>query len=683
MKTKFYLLILISTCLTALGCSKKILDNSEYGHLLPELKEPIPPVVNITLKDKEGWTMDTLDNGLIHYQFSKYIQTHTANQFVNVVELDLKSTEYELEFVTLGSQDTLSAVANSRGAIAAINATYEMDASYIKSNGTVTSPITLSPGHLRYWKHEGALFYNFGEDFKIEYGTKESYSQSPYVNIFSGSPMLIDDFKRVGEDFVGNVTGINLNSLDYEDYRRHQGVRHPRTVVALTESKKLLLVTIDGRFSESAGMTAKESTQFMVNYFGPQYALNMDGGGSTTMFVKDKGYKGVVNYPTDNGVRNHYGQRSLRTFILVKKRNQSEENFAGGDGTESNPYLIATANQLQNMHTLNWANTETNPYHFRLVADIDMIGRNWVPLNNVDPYAKYLHFDGDGHVIKNLKVAKSAYGSFFGVLFGSCKNLGLVNVDIESSNGAGAFGGYLGLRAPDKPVKIGILENCFSTGKVVGTDAVGGLIGNIGKPQVGTTNPSRVSNSFSTAQVIATNTGSSNSRAGGLVGIIYEGGILENGFSSGEIISNTTSGKGAGGIVGWADYKFKNVVAFNSSISIVGATGTAGRISASMGQVNGVIAQGENSWALETIPVKKNNVTVPSSSYVTGEVTVKEIAFDGESKTALFLRDMNNYNSILGWQLGPNNSWASTTNSNGKPILQWLFLRGDYETFYQ
>lgn len=118
-------------------------------------------------------------------------------------------------------------------------------------------------------------------------------------------------------------------------------------------------------------------------------------------------------------------------------------------------------------------------------------------------------------------------------------------------------------------------------------------------------------------------------------------------------------------------------------VSVAGATANAGRISSAMGQVSGVIAQGENCWALETVPVKKNNVLVPSSAYVTGEVTTKEIAYDGETKTALFLKDMNNYSSILGWKLGPNNSWASTTNANGKPILQWLFLRGDYDTFYQ
>lgn len=59
-------------------------------------------------------------------------------------------------------------------------------------------------------------------------------------NIFSGAPVLIDDYQPVGETFIGDITGINLNSLDGEDYRRHQGVRHPRTAVALTEQNKLL-----------------------------------------------------------------------------------------------------------------------------------------------------------------------------------------------------------------------------------------------------------------------------------------------------------------------------------------------------------------------------------------------------------------------------------------------------------
>lgn len=659
------------------GCSKKILDNSEFDTLLPDVKEPEPPIIRETLKEREGWAIDTMDNGLIHYQFDKYVQTQTANQFVNVIELDLSNPDYELEFVSLADRDTLSAVAENRSAIIAINGTYEADASFIKANGNISSPITLTEGHLRFWKHEGAISYNAGTDLKIGYGTKEEYAQSSYSNIFSAAPMLVDDYKKVGEDFIGDVTGLNLNTLDYEDYRRHQGVRHPRTAVALTEDNKLLLITIDGRFEESAGMTAREVTQFLGKYFEPQYALNMDGGGSTTMYVKDKGFKGVVNYPTDNGVRDHYGQRGLRTFILVKKRD-SDGQFAGGDGTEANPFLIETANHLQNIHSLDWSNNSASkPYYFKLASDINMEGRNWTPINNVDPYMKFLHFDGNGHIIKNLKVEDAGYGSLFGVLLGSVKNLGVVDANIKSTSGGGIIAGYVGLKGPNKPT--GIVENVFTTGSVSGNDAVGGIAGNIGKPNGDAL--SKVVNSFSTASVIATNSGGSNSRAGGLVGILFEGGVLENGFSTGEILSNTSGGRGAGGIIGWADTKISNLIAYNPSIKNVG-DGLNGRISANMGQVGGIIAQGENCWAAEDVKLYKNEELVPSSAYNTGEVTERNSSFDGETKSKAFLSDIDNYQNELGWQMGSQGPWAYSLTEKGYPILQWLFLRGDYEDFY-
>ena len=671
-KYLFFLLLL-----PALFACEKIKDNSHYDHLLPEVQEPEPPTGNETLKDIQGWTIDSLADGLIHYQFSKYVQTQTANQFVNVVELDLLNPDYQLEFISLSGRDSLSSVAKDYDAVIGINGTYEMDASFIKTNGNVISPITLSEGHLRYWKHEGAVFYNNNADIKIAYGTKESYRESPYMNIFSAAPVLIDDYKKVGEDFIGDVTGINLNSLDYEDYRRHQGVRHPRTVVALTEKKKLLLITIDGRFAESAGMTAKEVTGFLVNYFGPQYALNMDGGGSTTMFVKDKGVQGIVNYPTDNGVRNHYGQRLLRTFILVKKKSEGSQ-FAGGDGTEGNPYLIANAKHLENMHELNWSETETKPYYFKLIDDVNMAGKSWRPVNNVDPYSRYLHFDGNGHIIKNLTVEKTAYGSLFGVLLGSCKNLGLVNANVESSNGGGAFAGYLGLKSPNIPQKTGLLENCFSTGQVTGTDAVGGLIGNIGKPNG--TSVSKISNSFSTATVIATNKGSSNSRAGGLAGIVFDEGVVTNSFAAGTVLSGTSSGKGAGGIVGWSDSRLVNLIALNDTVRNEGE-GNAGRISAAMGSIGGKIMQGENCWASDKLVVIKGGNPVPASAFVTGEVTVSQGAYDGETKSASFLGDIGSYQSILNWDVGAGKTWASQMHK-GMPVLQWLYARGDYADYY-
>lgn len=269
---------------------------------------------------KQGWSVKKLDGDkLVWYSFRG--EKFGAQQFVNVLSLDMNCKDYELDFVVLDRGDSLSSVAIKQDAVVAINGTYEWDASFVKADGKVFSEITLPSDHLRYWKHEGAVAYD-GKKVEIGYGDKSSYLKNKMPDIFSSSPMLIDNYKPVGASFIGDISNIDIRKLPSEDYRRHQGVRHPRTVVALTRSNRVLLITIDGRSKNSAGMSAKEVTEFLCEYFNPRYALNMDGGGSTTMYIKGSGESltDVINYPTDNKRYDHYGQRRVSTHILVKRK---------------------------------------------------------------------------------------------------------------------------------------------------------------------------------------------------------------------------------------------------------------------------------------------------------------------------------------------------------------------------
>lgn len=78
-------------------------------------------------------------------------------------------------------------------------------------------------------------------------------------------------------------------------------VRHPRTIVGLAHGgRRVLLVTVDGRQpGYSAGMTLRESAALMLA-LGAVEALNLDGGGSTTMVVQDRfGRVTVANRPSD------------------------------------------------------------------------------------------------------------------------------------------------------------------------------------------------------------------------------------------------------------------------------------------------------------------------------------------------------------------------------------------------
>ncbi len=75
--------------------------------------------------------------------------------------------------------------------------------------------------------------------------------------------------------------------------------RHPRTAIAVSAGRKALLITVDGRQAGySVGMTLVELTALMTR-LGATEALNVDGGGSTTMFAGGR----VVNRPSDGSER--------------------------------------------------------------------------------------------------------------------------------------------------------------------------------------------------------------------------------------------------------------------------------------------------------------------------------------------------------------------------------------------
>jgi len=266
------------------------------------------------------WTVTPIQDGILWYSFNDFIEFQKAHQIINALIIDLNK-DFNVSIINVNPTDSLSSVATKNGALVGINGTYESDASFVKSNDSIHASVTLSQNNLRYWKHEGAFFTDSrNSNHTINFGFNESYIKSGFPNIISGAPMLIDNYKPVGVGFIGDTKDLSLDSLEYEDYRRHQGVRHPRTAVSLTDDNKLILITVDGRRAGiSEGMNAKELTEILQDNFNPKSALNIDGGGSTTMWIKNQPFNGVVNYPTDNKRLDHYGQRKVRSFILINE----------------------------------------------------------------------------------------------------------------------------------------------------------------------------------------------------------------------------------------------------------------------------------------------------------------------------------------------------------------------------
>lgn len=96
---------------------------------------------------------------------------------------------------------------------------------------------------------------------------------------------------------------------------------HPRTVIGATADNKLMLITIDGRHMNKAGdgelalgMKYDDMAALAV-LAGCKDAVNFDGGGSTTLYIKGRG---VVNYPCDNKRYDHGGERIVHDIFYLK-----------------------------------------------------------------------------------------------------------------------------------------------------------------------------------------------------------------------------------------------------------------------------------------------------------------------------------------------------------------------------
>lgn len=147
----------------------------------------------------------------------------------------------------------------------------------------------------------------------------------------------------------------------------------------------------------------------------------------------------------------------------------SIDSYAGGDGSKTNPYEIATAEQLAKLaRDVNNGNTFRGKY-FKLTADIDLSGGIWMPIGKYYNYGNsnnrlfFGKFDGNGHVIKNMhiqwedvddKKAKSVWGLFSTLQGESSTNLTTVtnliieNATVEkkrdfSPNGSGYYVGVV------------------------------------------------------------------------------------------------------------------------------------------------------------------------------------------------------------------------------------------------
>ena len=287
-----------------------------------------------SLLDRTGWTTTQVASGLKWHNFEGTDPVTGLPQKVNVVEADLTNPGLRFSFVYSDSDKKVSEMAAEKNALAVTNATYgagQAGIVHIKTDGVVRRTIDFGEEGYTAWKHKAAVWYDgnatlgfYNYHAKAREISKSAYEDDTHQNLFSSAPLLIDSGAHT--DLSGFNVGTNVAQV------------HPRTVLAVTRGGRLLLVTIDGRLSTAKGMTCAQMQDFLDRFFNPAYAINMDGGGSTAMFVAGNG---IVNYPCDGTAENaedvsrdHTAERNLPTFFVLTSASHIDSISETADDSE-------------------------------------------------------------------------------------------------------------------------------------------------------------------------------------------------------------------------------------------------------------------------------------------------------------------------------------------------------------
>ncbi|MHC4436884.1 MAG: GLUG motif-containing protein [Planctomycetota bacterium] len=282
--------------------------------------------------------------------------------------------------------------------------------------------------------------------------------------------------------------------------------------------------------------------------------------------------------------RGKYNQQGIPLFILFAVFffcSFAHAQYGGGSGTENDPYLIRTAEQMNTIGATpgDWGK------HFQLRADIDLgeyAGNAYNIIGTDSMNGSFTGvFDGNGHTISNLNInsSREKYTGLFGYVTGEIMNLGLINPEVFSQGShVGALAGYLfagtitscyakGTNVSGDDFIGGLVGTCsgrlnksYSTGSVIGDWYVGGLIGIV--------DDSTVNRCYSKANV------SGNREVGGLAGkTIHEQSVVHNCYATGSVNGDIYVGGLVGQVQSGRAYRSYSTGSVSGNQDVGGLTG--------------------------------------------------------------------------------------------------------------
>jgi len=236
--------------------------------------------------------------------YPSFDSLYGAPQYVQYLKFGQSEYRFDIAWVS----DTLvrtSDLARKQESTAAINGGFfDMKAggsvTYLRADGQT---IDNTGERLMEQKNEileGAVVIDKGGQIHIRRG-KRIHRKKKYDDVLVTGPLLL--YRGQREPLVDRAFNTD---------------RHPRSCLCTDDQNNVYFITVDGRHPEAAGMSLYELTQ-LVEDLGCKSAINLDGGGSTTLYIRNQG---VINHPSDNGQFDSDGERPCANAILAIRRQE-------------------------------------------------------------------------------------------------------------------------------------------------------------------------------------------------------------------------------------------------------------------------------------------------------------------------------------------------------------------------
>lgn len=270
------------------------------------LDQKEPPIIEEVKTDTEiiaaaDWEVKRVANN-IDWKYYHFDGLFSSRQSITVLEIDgdPQKTAVDIPFVESGFLKTSEAAVNNRAAVA-INGSYFNTTSggstvFFKKDGEIKNETRSSFPQFR---ENAGLGINAAGEISVNRKPSAGWNEVDVESLLVSGPLLMMD---------GEILSQDDNSFNNN--------RHPRTAVGVTKDNRILAVVVDGRASEAHGASMKELA-IIMKALGCRDAMNLDGGGSSTAWVRNYG---VVNYPSDNKKFDHEGERGVATVITFSTK---------------------------------------------------------------------------------------------------------------------------------------------------------------------------------------------------------------------------------------------------------------------------------------------------------------------------------------------------------------------------